>query len=51
MEEEIILTEKDVPGAHFSEDPAEYSVVQLKRWLECHGEKRGERKQGRLSLE
>ena len=40
-----MLSEEDVPGAHFSRDPAEYSVLELKRWLECHGEKKSGRKQ------
>ncbi|XP_065070738.1 uncharacterized protein LOC135695544 [Rhopilema esculentum] len=31
--------------ACFSKDPAEYSVVELKRWLECHGVKRTGKKQ------
>ena len=35
--EEIVVSEGDVPGAHFSRDPAEYSVLELKRWSECHG--------------
>ena len=43
--EEVVLSERDVPGAHVNKDPAEYSVLKLKRWLECHGEKKGGRKQ------
>ena len=40
-----MLSELDVPGAHFNRDPVEYSVLELKRWLECNGEKKSERKQ------
>ena len=43
--EDVILVEEDVPGACFSKDPAEYSVVELKRWLECHCVKRTGKKQ------
>ena len=38
--EEVILTEKDVPGAYLSKDPSEYHLPDLKRWLECHGQKK-----------
>ena len=37
--EEVILTEKDVPGAYLSRDPSEYRLPELKRWLACHGQK------------
>ena len=47
--EDVILVEEDVPGACFSKDPAEYSVVELKRWLECHGVKRTGKKFDRQS--
>ena len=43
--EEIVLKEEDVPGAHFSKDPAQYSVVELQRWLACHGQKKTGKKQ------
>ena len=43
--EEIVLKEEDVPGAYLSKDPAEYSMAVLRRWLECHGQKKGGRKQ------
>ena len=43
--EDIVLNEEDVPGAHFTKDPEEYSVVNLKRWLECHGLKQTGKKQ------
>lgn len=39
------MLEKGVPGSHFSKDPAEYSVIELKCWLKCHGEKRSGMKQ------
>eukprot|EP00795_Rhopilema_esculentum_P012142 gene12142-2747_t len=42
---ELVLSELGVPGAHFNRDPAEYSVLELKRYLECHGEKKSGRKQ------
>ena len=29
----------------FIKDPAEYSMAVLRRWLECHGQKKGGRKQ------
>ena len=38
--DEVVLTEKDVPGAYLSKDPSEYTVPMLKRWLECHGHKK-----------
>lgn len=38
--DEVVLTEKDVPGAYLSKDPSEYTVPMLKRWLECHGQKK-----------
>eukprot|EP00112_Aurelia_sp_Birch-Aquarium-sp1_P016363 Seg3703.1 transcript_id=Seg3703.1/GoldUCD/mRNA.D3Y31 product="hypothetical protein" protein_id=Seg3703.1/GoldUCD/D3Y31 len=43
--EEVVLSEGDVPGSHFTRDPEEYSVLELKRWLECHGGKKSGRKQ------
>ena len=35
--DDFVLNEEDVPGVFFRKDPSEYSVIQLKRWLECHG--------------
>jgi len=43
--DDIVLNEEDVPGAHFTKDPEEYSVVKLKRWLESHGLKQAGKKQ------
>ncbi|XP_001631319.2 uncharacterized protein LOC5510867 [Nematostella vectensis] len=37
---QIILTEEDVPGAKLLKPAVDCSVIELKRWLECHGEKR-----------
>ena len=39
-----MLAEGDVPGSHFTKDPAEYSVLELKRWFECHGGKKSGKK-------
>ena len=34
----ILLTESDIPGASLDgKDPTELNVLQLKRWLACHG--------------
>ena len=44
MQPEIILTENDVPGAKLTNDLAECNVDDLKRWLECRGQKKGGRK-------
>ena len=44
MQPEIILTENDVPGAKLTKDLAECNVDELKRWLECRGQKKGGRK-------
>ena len=41
----IILKEQDVPGAYFSNDPAEYTVSESRHWLECHGQKKQAKKQ------
>ena len=38
--EEVVLTEKDVPGAYISGNPADHRLPVLKRWLECHGQKK-----------
>ena len=44
MQPEIILTENDVPGAKLTKDLAECNVDELKRWLECRGQKKVEEK-------
>ena len=36
----MVLTEEDVVGAVLMKDPSECLVLELKRWLECHGVKR-----------
>ena len=43
--DDIVLNESDVPGAYFNKEPEEYSVIQLKRWLQCHGLKQTGKKQ------
>lgn len=43
--EEIFLEEEEVPGAKLAKDPARYSVAELGRWLECHGQKKRGKKQ------
>ena len=40
MQPEIILTENDVSGAKRAKDLAECNVDELKRWLECRGQKK-----------
>ena len=37
--ERVVSSEEYVPGAVLMKDPSEYSVLELKRWLECHGVK------------
>jgi len=33
-----MLTEADIPGASLNnKDPFELNILQLKRWLACHG--------------
>ena len=32
----VVPTEEDVPGAVLMKDPSESTVLELKRWLECH---------------
>ena len=32
-----MLEEEDIPGAKLSKSTRECSVLELKRWLECHG--------------
>lgn len=41
----IHLTEKDIPGAELKKLPEDSSVLELQRWLECHGEKKSGRKE------
>lgn len=37
-DDDILLTESDIPGASLDgKDPAQLNVLQLKRWLACHG--------------
>ena len=38
--EEVILTENDVPGAYFTDNPSKYDVMASKRWLACHCQNR-----------
>ena len=33
----VVLYEEDVPGAKLMKDPNDWSVEELKRWLQCHG--------------
>ena len=44
MKPEIILTENDVPEAKLTKALAECNVDELKRWLECRGQKKVEEK-------
>ena len=45
MANRVVLEEEDVPGARLRKDPQDSLVVELKRWLECHGLKKiGNRK-------
>ena len=37
----FFLTEDDVPGAKLNKPPSEFNVSDLKRPLDCHGEKKG----------
>ena len=36
----VVLQEEEVPGAKLKKDPKDCLVVELKRWLECHGLKK-----------
>ena len=36
----IFLTEEDVPGAKLKQPPNKCTIPELKRWLECHNEKK-----------
>ena len=40
MENAGYLSEDDVPGEKLLKDPSDCRVVHLKRWVECHGEKK-----------
>lgn len=34
----LVLTEADIPGSSLNgKNPSELNVVQLKKWLACHG--------------
>ena len=44
MQPEIILTENDAPGAKLTKDLTECNLDELKRWVECRGQKKGGRK-------
>ena len=39
------MNEKDVPSASLAKYPAYGSLLELKHWLECHGEKKSGRMQ------
>ena len=41
----VVLTEDEVPGAKLTKPPSDCNVLELKRWLECHGEKKSGKKQ------
>ena len=41
---ELVLKETVVPGAKLYKDPAKCNIEELKRWLECHGQKKGGKK-------
>ena len=45
MGDAVYLTQDNVPGAKLLKDPAGCSVLELKRWMECHGEKKTGKKQ------
>ena len=36
----ITLEEEDIPGAKLNKAPSACSLDELKRWLQCHGQKR-----------
>ena len=44
MANRIVLDEDDVPGAKLIKKPQDCSVLELKRWLECHGFKKSGKK-------
>ena len=37
---DVIVTENNVPGAKLTKDLTEFNVDELKRWLECTGQKK-----------
>ncbi|KAJ7369714.1 hypothetical protein OS493_036996 [Desmophyllum pertusum] len=41
----VLLTEDEVPGAKLTKPPGDCNVLELKHWLECHGEKKSGKKQ------
>ena len=40
----IILTKDNIPGAKLAKLTAKSSALELKQWLECHGEKKSSKK-------
>ena len=46
----VVLYEEDVPGAKLTKDPDDCSVEELKRWLQCHGLKKLEKRLNSLKL-
>ena len=46
----VVPTEEDVPGAVLMKDPSECSVLELKRWLKCHGVKMIGKKQELIDM-
>ena len=46
----VVLTEDDVPGAKLLEPPEDCSVLQLKRWLECRGLPKSQKKKELIDL-
>ena len=45
LDQEIFLKPTDVPGAVLTKEPSSCGVTELKRWLECHGQKKSGKKQ------
>ena len=41
MADRVVLNEEDVPGVKLTKDPSACTIEELKRWLECHGSKKG----------
>ena len=44
MADRVVLNEEDVPGAKLTKDSSACTTEELKRWLECHGLKKGGKK-------
>ena len=36
MADSIVLDEMDVPGLKLAKEPSEWTVEELKRWLDCY---------------